>query len=157
MFLLSSPSIKQSSNLWKIERPSFPVQLLCIYSVTVLYGRVIISFMHKVFIMASQVIYEKAVRHHLPSAFVTSLERTDEFVIGAVLVRHHKHHWYHDNSLDFTSIPLQCLLSKSEQQGFSFQTKSAGETECKERSLNITFGLNRDVSNNLKKSRLSFL
>ena len=100
--------------------------------------------------MASQVIYEKAVRHNLPSAFVTSLERIDEFVIGAVLVRHHKQHWYHDNSLDFTSAPLQCLLSKSEKQDFSFQTQTdtllTGESESKETSLDINLGIDGDVS-----------
>ena len=103
--------------------------------------------------MASQLIYEKAVRQNHPSAFVTSLERIDEFVIGTVLVRHNKQRWYHDNSLDFTSAPLQCLLSKSEQQGFSLQTETdtllTGETESKEKSLNINLGLDADVSNNL--------
>ena len=94
--------------------------------------------------MASQLIYEKAVRQNLSSAFVTSLERIDEFVIGTVLVRHNKQSWYHDNSLDFTSAPLQCLLSKSEQQGFSLQTETdtllTEETESKEKSLNINLG-----------------
>ena len=103
--------------------------------------------------MASQKIYEKAVCHNLPSTFVTSLERIDEFVIGAVLVRHHKQHWYHDNSLDFTSAPLQSLLSKSEQQSISFETKTDTllniTGESKEKSLNINLSHDEDVSNNL--------
>ena len=104
--------------------------------------------------MASQKIYEKAVCHNLPSTFVTSLERIDEFVIGAVLVRHHKQRWYRDNSLDFTSAPLQSLLSeKSEQQSISFETKTDTllniTGESKEKSLNINLSLDGDVSNNL--------
>ena len=101
--------------------------------------------------MASQSIYEKAVRLSFPSAFVTSLEKIDEFVIGAVLVRHHKQRWYYGNSLDFTSAPLQSLLSKSEQQSFSFQTEThtlfTGESESKEKSLNINPSLDGDVRN----------
>ena len=103
--------------------------------------------------MASQVIYEKVVRHNLPSAFVTSLERVNRFVIGAVLVRHRKPRWYDRKCLDFTSAPLQSLFSNSEQQGFSLQTETdtllTGETESKEKSLNINLGLDADVSNNL--------
>ena len=106
--------------------------------------------------MASQAIYEKAVRHNLPSAFVTSLERIDEFVIGTVLVRHHKYFRCYDKSLDFTSVPLQSLLSeKSEQQKVLFDTKTdrllniTGETESQEKSLNIKISHDEDVSNNL--------
>ena len=106
--------------------------------------------------MASQAIYEKAVRHNLPSAFVTSLERIDEFVIGTVLVRHHKYFRCYDKSLDFTSLPLQYLLSEeSEQQNVSFETKTntllniTGETESQENSLNIKISHDADVSNNL--------
>ena len=105
--------------------------------------------------MASQEIYEKAVRYNLPSAFVTPLERIDEFVIGAVLVRHNKQRRYHDNSLDFTSAPLQSLLSKSEQQSFSFlseiDTLLSVESESKEMPFNnINLSLDGDVSNNLQ-------
>ena len=103
--------------------------------------------------MASQVIYEKVVRHNLPSAFVTSLERVDRFVIGAVLVRHRKPGWYHPNSLDFTLVPLQSLFSNSEQQDFSFQIKTdtllTGEAVTKEKSINFNLSLDADVSCNL--------
>ena len=103
--------------------------------------------------MASQVIYEKAVLHNLPSAFVTSLERVDQFVIGAVLVRHNKQRWYYDNSLDFTSAPLQSLLSKSEQQDLLLQTEThtlfTVDSESKEKTFDINLSLDGDVSNDL--------
>ena len=109
--------------------------------------------LEQVFIMASQAIYEKAVRHNLPSAFVTSLERVDQFVIGAVLVRHNKPRWYYDNSLDFTSAPLQSLLSKSEQQELVLQTEThtlfTVESESKEKTFDINLSLDGDVSNDL--------
>ena len=110
---------------------------------------------------ASQLIYEKAVRQSLPSAFVTSLERIDEFVIGVVLVRRHKQRRYYSNSLDFTSAPLQLLLSRSEQESFSFQTTRktllTGESTSKEKFIVINPSLDVDVSNILIVKYVIFL
>ena len=102
--------------------------------------------------MATQKVFEKAVLRDLLSVIVPSLERSEEFVIPVVLVPHNKPHWYHDKSLDFTSAPLQSLLSESEQQGFSFNTKTSTYltkgTESEETCFNVNLLLKGNVSNN---------
>lgn len=63
--------------------------------------------------MHAQVVFERAILHHVEHAFVPLLERVDEFDIGKVLVLHEKPHWYRlwgRKELDFSSLPLKRLL-----------------------------------------------
>ena len=76
---------------------------------------------------STQSVFARAVNHHLPSSFVTLLERVDEFEIGKVLVLHKKPHIWRHRTLDFTSLPLSALLNKvqgEEGKPFGFQKES---------------------------------
>lgn len=63
--------------------------------------------------MQAQVVFERAIVHHVEHAFVPLLDRVDEFDLGKVLVLHEKPHWYKfwgKKELDFSSLPLKSLL-----------------------------------------------
>ena len=103
-----------------------------------------------------EILLERAVRHHLPSAFATLLERVKEFEVGKVLVLHKKpHFWRRHHQLDFTSLSLTALLNESED--LHVRTQSSVEfTNDTVSSKNIVT-LNVDADAELGKHCLCIL
>lgn len=86
--------------------------------------------------MSSQIVFEHGVKHHLPHAFISLLERIDEFQIGTVLTLHDKPHWWRKKELDFTSLPLEALITDDLKNDFKLQTEK-----------NVLFSESDDQSN----------
>ncbi|XP_019857900.1 PREDICTED: uncharacterized protein LOC100633190 [Amphimedon queenslandica] len=55
--------------------------------------------------MSTQAVFERAVKHHLPTAFISYLERIDEFQLGQVLTYHSKPHWWKRKEVDYAGVP----------------------------------------------------
>lgn len=91
---------------------------------------------------STQSVFERAVRHHLPSAFVSLLERVDEFDVGKVLVLHKKPHFWREKKLDFTSLHISALLKEVQGEGKALDI----HTESKK-----LFDQSSDASNRLVK------
>ena len=101
---------------------------------------------------STQSVFERAVRHHLPSAFVTLLERVDEFAVGKVLVLHKKPHVFRHRELDFTSLPLSALISEAQSGGnaLNFQTESKKLFDYSSDASNRVIKLDLDLDAELK-------
>ena len=97
---------------------------------------------------STQSVFERAVRHHLPSSFVTLLDRVDDFSVGKVLVLHKKPHFWRRAELDFTSLDLETLLTKS-QDGFKIQTERKKlydqSSDASNRMIKLDLGLDAEL------------
>ena len=100
---------------------------------------------------STQKIFERAVKHHLPDAFVSLLDRIDEFKLGTVLIYHHKPHFWRSKELDFTGVRLKNLLEESQRAGFDFETETEvlfdSTSDSSQRTVNIDLDLDGEVSN----------
>ena len=101
--------------------------------------------------MSAQVVFQRAVKHHVPSAFVSSLERIDEFKIGTVLLYHDKPHWWSwgKKELDFVGLPISELIAEEQRGDFHFQTESNvlfNETsDSSQRTINVDLDIDAEV------------
>ena len=104
---------------------------------------------------STQSVFERAVRHHLPSAFVPLLERVDEFAVGKVLVLHKKPHFWRHDALDFTSLDFQLLLTEVQSKGkaFGVQTERKKQfdqsVDSSNRMIKIDLGLDAELKTKL--------
>ena len=99
---------------------------------------------------STQTIFSRAVKHHVQDAFVSILDRIDEFNIGAVLVYNDKPRFWRKKELNFSGVQLSDLLEKSQQTEFSFNTETKvlfNETDdSSQRTVNIDLDLDGEVS-----------
>lgn len=73
----------------------------------------------------SQIVFERAIHHHVSSALYSQLERIDDFQLGTVLVHHEKPHFWKKKELDFANLPFQKLLQSEDASGLAeLQTQS---------------------------------
>ena len=103
----------------------------------------------------SQVVFERAVHHHVSSALYSQLERIDEFQLGTVLVYHEKpHSWqfWKKNELDFVGLPFQKLIQDASslpelhtQTDVVFTATDDSST----RKVDINLNLDAEVSSQL--------
>lgn len=103
--------------------------------------------------MSSQVIFERAVQHHLPTVFVTQLEKVDEFELGQVLLYHHKKWWqvFQKKELDYTGVPLESLLAQDETNSqFKVETEKtelfSATSDSSTRKVDINVDIDAEVS-----------
>ena len=98
---------------------------------------------------STQIIFERAVRHHIHDAFVSLVERIDDFNIGTVLLYHEKPHWWRKKEIDFTGAQLADLISEDMRGDFSVSTESSvifDETsDSSQRTVDIDLDLDGEV------------
>lgn len=102
----------------------------------------------------SQIVFERAVKHHLPTVFITELERVDEFNLDQVLLYHHKHHWYTINSrreVDYTGMPLENILAEGElKTQYKVETEKtvlfSATSDQSNRTVDVDLDLDAEVS-----------
>ena len=94
-----------------------------------------------------QVVLDRAVKHHLPSAFASPLERVDEFEIGKILLHHKKPRFWRHKELDFTSLPLHSLLADSKDFKFERQTtiEFTSDSDKSQRVVNVDLDVDAEV------------
>ncbi len=99
---------------------------------------------------STQTIFSRAVQHHLQDAFVSILDRIDEFDIGTVLIYNEKPRFWRKTELNFSGVQLADVLEESQKAKFSFNTESKplfDETsDSSQRTVNIDLDLDGDVS-----------
>lgn len=107
--------------------------------------------------MSTQAVFERAVKHHLPKAFITHLERIDEFNLGQVLTYHSKPHWWWPKSkeLDYTGMPLESLLTEGELKSqYKLETKKdelfSATSDQSNKTVDLDLDLDADVSHKNK-------
>ena len=97
---------------------------------------------------STQSVFERAVRHHLPSSFVTLLDRVDDFSVGKVLVLHKKPHFWRRDELDFTSLDFETLLTEAQAE-FSIQTERKKlydqSKDASNRMIKLDLGLDAEL------------
>lgn len=100
---------------------------------------------------STQIIFSRAVKHHLHDAFVSLLDRIDEFQLGAVFTYHGKPHFWRKKELNFTGAQLADLLATSDaaEAGFTYNSDSKvlfDETsDSSERTIDIDLDLDGEV------------
>lgn len=101
---------------------------------------------------STQIIFSRAVKHHLHDGFVSLLDRIDEFNLGAVFTYHGKPHFWRKKELDFTGAQFSDILTKTEgaaEAGFTYKNDSKvlfDETsDSSQRTVNIDLDLDGEV------------
>ena len=102
--------------------------------------------------MSTQAVFERAVKHHLPTAFISYLERIDEFQLGQVLTYHSKPHWWRRKEVDYAGVPLETLLTEGDLKSqYKFETEKnelfSATSDQSTRTVDVDLDLDAEVSN----------
>lgn len=99
---------------------------------------------------STQTVFVRAVRHHVHDAFVSLVDRIDEFNIGTILVYTEKPRFWRKKELNFTGAQLSDLLVEDQKGDFAFNTESKvifdKTSDSSQRTVDIDLDLDADVS-----------